>query len=739
MSSNLLVLVLFGLLFLTMLFRVAGPFGQKPKGQLIQKFGLSYRERLNYHRVSLYLLGLVMLLGGLGGWLPFVWQVMVVLVAFAVVSLPASYIITSEGLVFNRVVFRPWQDFRQIEQAGRNLELAAVKGLRPFKIRLSGSKAQAIEQLALKYISTTSKKKENYNRSARPASLKLKSWWFFILGLGLISLFAGLVLMLSPVARAENPTPTPLPVGDPSGLKTGTGVDVLNTAPNPGAPDIKPGDTAAQIAAKNADFYERTRKADPFAAGLADSIRQNQLGINFAWTLLTGYLVMFMQLGFAFIETGFCRFKNAFHVMGMNFCIYFIAMFGYWVCGFAFQFGGVAASGQGVPALGGLAVLNNELKFGDWGIIGGTGFFLNGDSYDVGVAVMFLFQMVFMDTAATIPTGALSERWRWLSFVLYGLFISTILYPIFGNWAWGGGWLSQLGDKEFGPGWGVGYADFAGSGVVHAIGGWTALAGAIVLGPRLGKYNRDGSSNPVPGHNMVLAIAGTLILAFGWFGFNSGSSLAASGGGALRIGLTAVVTMLAGMGGAMGVMLITWFLNGRPDIGMTCNGMLGGLVSITAPSGFVSPVNAVIIGAIGGVLVVTFVGLVDKVFRIDDPVGAISVHGVCGMWGQLAVGLFADGTAGYSSVRGVFYGDSSQFFAQLTGAAVAFGWAFGLSFIFFKVLEVLLAGNRPTEEQELAGLDAGELVQPGYLDTDPLEGKWPLPEEAVPGLLNRRF
>ena len=549
-------------------------------------------------------------------------------------------------------------------------------------------------------------------------------FWRVALSSALLLALLSFLLLSAGKAHAADPAPTPAPAADPSGLKTGTGADLLTSAPNPGSPDIKPDDTSDVIAKKNADFYANAQKSEPFATGLAESVRQNQLGVNYVWTLVAGFLVMLMQLGFAMVETGFCRYKNAFHVMGMNFAVYFLGMLGYWICGFAFQFGGIG--NVGVASLGGLATLNNEIKIGDWGIIGGKGFFLGGDSYDVGVAVMFLFQMVFMDTTATIPTGAMAERWRWGSFVVYAFFVSMIIYPIYGNWAWGGGWLSQLGNKTYGPGLGVGYADFAGSGVVHAIGGWTALAGAIVLGPRLGKYNKDGSSNPVPGHNMILGICGTIILAFGWFGFNPGSTLGASGGGNLRIGLIAVCTMLAGSAGAMVAMCITWVQNKRPDIGMTCNGLLAGLVAITAPSGFVSPINSIIIGIVAGGLVVFFVGVVDKVFHIDDPVGAISVHGVNGMWGQLAVGLFADGTAGYNPVKGLFYGDASQLVAQVIGAVVAFAWAFGMSFAFFKVLGLVMS-NRPTEAQELAGLDDSEMVQPGYMDTDPLEGKWPFP------------
>ncbi len=559
---------------------------------------------------------------------------------------------------------------------------------------------------------------------------------------GLMAVLLLVVLMFalftagSHPAHAADPTPTPgaaptaapapaaaAPVADPGGLATGSGADLMGIAPNNFAP-VTPGAASDVVLKANNAAYATAQKNEPFAVGLADTVRQNQLGINYVWTLVAGFLVMLMQLGFAMVETGFTRYKNAFHVMGMNFSVYFLGMLGYWICGFAFQFGGIGASDLAPASLGGLAPLNNEISIGGWGIIGAHGFFLGGDSYDVGIAVMFLFQMVFMDTTATIPTGAMAERWKWSSFVIYSFFISMIVYPIFGNWVWGGGWLHQLGSKA---GLGAGYLDFAGSGVVHAIGGWTALAGAVVLGPRLGKYNKDGTSNSVPGHDMVLAIAGTIILAFGWFGFNPGSTLGASGGGNLRIGIIAVNTMLAGSAGALVAMLITWYQGKRPDIGMTCNGLLAGLVAITAPSGFVSPISSIIIGIVAGVLVVFFVGIVDKRFRIDDPVGAISVHGVNGMWGQLATGLFADGTAGYSSAKGLFYGDVGQFLAQVIGAATAFVWAFGASFVFFKVLGVVLKGNRPTEQMEIEGLDAGEMVQPGYMSSDPLADKYPLP------------
>ncbi len=511
-----------------------------------------------------------------------------------------------------------------------------------------------------------------------------------------VAAFALAFVAGSGVAHADGPTTAPK--ADQSGLTTSSGSNLVGVAPG----------TITQ------DDYNAAMKSEPFAVKLADLVDQNRLGINFTWVLVTGYLVMFMQAGFALVETGFCRAKNAMHVMLMNYMVYGIGMLGYWIAGFAIQMGGVGLVGVG--NLGGLAVLNKEftvhLAGVDWGLFGYKGFFLSGTSYDVGVAVLFLFEMVFMDTTATIPTGAMAERWRWLSFVCYGFFVSIIIYPVFGNWVWGGGWLSQLGAKGFG----AGYLDFAGSGVVHAVGGWTGLAGALVLGPRIGKYNKDGTSNAIPGHNIVIAVLGTLILAFGWFGFNPGSTLGAAGNGNLRIGIIATTTMLASAGGAVSAMAYTWWTQGKPDPGMSINGLLAGLVAITAPSGFVSPYIGVLIGVIAGVLVVWSVNFVDRVLKIDDPVGAISVHGVNGAFGQLCVGLFADGTMNYGGLapKGLFFGDAGQLVAQLIGMIVCFVWAFGTAWVFFKVLDRVIGGNRVPEAMELEGLDIPELGLPGY-------------------------
>src|SRR5947207_11794567 len=523
--------------------------------------------------------------------------------------------------------------------------------------------------------------------------------WALLMSVSVLLLLLGLSLGAMSALAADSAPPQP----DPSGIQLGSGADLAGIAPG----------------TLTTDDFDAAAKTEPFALKLADMVNQNRLGINFTWTLVAGFLVMFMQAGFALVETGFTRAKNAAHTMTMNFMIYVLGLTGYFICGFAFQEGGIGLIG--VPNLGGLAVLNRELTIPlggiDWGLIGWKGFFLSDGSYDVGVAVMFLFQMVFMDTTATIPTGAMAERWKWSAFCVYGFFVSTLVYPVFGNWAWGGGWLSQLGAI----GLGSGYIDFAGSGVVHAVGGWCALAGAIVLGPRLGKYNRDGSANTIPGHNMVLALLGCFILAFGWFGFNPGSTLGASGNGNLRIGSIAVNTMLAGMAGSFGAMLYMWTRYGKPDASMSGNGLLAGLVAITAPSGFVNPPGSVIIGLIAGVLVCVSVEFVDRVLKVDDPVGAISVHGTNGLWGVISVGLFADGKSNYGgswngvtgNVTGLFYGDASQLVAQLMGVATLIGFVFTAMFIINFAIEAIV-GQRVGAKAELEGLDIPEMGQLGY-------------------------
>ena len=495
------------------------------------------------------------------------------------------------------------------------------------------------------------------------------------------------------IKAAAPPSADDLAKGDPGGTKTGTVSDVV-------AADTKKGLTLADV---------------------VNQAGQNRIAINFVWTLIAGFLVMFMQAGFALVETGLTRAKNANHTMMMNFMVYGFGLFAFWVCGFAIQMGG----GAPYSTLGGITGLNGEYSisvFGKpFGLWGTHGFFLShGGAYDVGAMVMFLFQMVFMDTALTIVTGTCAERWKFAAFAVSSVFMGAITYPLYANWAWGGGWLAQLGSNY---GLGHGYADFAGSGVVHSVGGLTALAIGMQIGPRIGKYTRSGKANALPGHDIVLVLTGCFILAFGWFGFNPGSTLAASGNGALRISSIAVNTMLAGCTGSFGAILYMWMRYGKPDASMAGNGLLAGLVAITAPSGFVSTIGAAIIGLVAGVLVAVSVEFFDRVARVDDCVGAISVHGTCGLWGVISVGLFADGTSNYGgswngvngSVTGLFYGDASQLVAQFIGVGTLVGFVFTLSYVAGWIIDGII-GHRVSASDELAGLDIPEMGALCYPD-----------------------
>ncbi len=466
----------------------------------------------------------------------------------------------------------------------------------------------------------------------------------------------------------------------------------------------------------NASDIAAAIPGQPTLMEVANTVGHNKIAINIVWVLLTGFLVMFMQAGFAMVETGFCQAKNAAHTMAMNFLVYPIGMLGFWICGFAIMFGGVgpiAALGNATAALDHEFVINLFGK--DFGLFGTKGCFLAGTSYDAAIYTLFLFQMVFMDTTCTIPTGAMAERWKYSAFFIYAFFISMVVYPLFGNWVWGGGWLAMLG-KNFGLG--HGHVDFAGSSVVHLVGGVSALAGAIVIGPRIGKFNKDGSANAIPGHNIPMAIIGTFILAFGWFGFNPGSTLA---GTDLRIGVVATNTMLAGTGGALVATLYMWFRFGKPDPSMMCNGLLAGLVAITAPCAFVNSTSAVIIGCVSGFLVVEAVFFVERVFKVDDPVGAVAVHGVNGAWGVLSLGLFADGTYGDGwngvpgNVKGLFYGDVSQFYAQCIGTLTCIIFVFATMYAFFKIQDMLM-GIRVPATVEKDGLDIPEVGVVAYYD-----------------------
>jgi ammonium transporter, Amt family len=457
----------------------------------------------------------------------------------------------------------------------------------------------------------------------------------------------------------------------------------------------------------------------------------NTVAINFVWTLVCGFLVMFMQAGFAMVETGFTRAKNAAHTFAMNFMVYGIGMLAYWAVGFALQAGGLGP----MTTLGGFDKLSHEfsLTIGgkSFGLFGFTGFFLTGVAYAAPVFAYFLFQMVFMDTAATIPTGAMAERWKFSAFAVFSVFIGAFIYPLFANWTWGGGWLSQLGTNL---GLGHGHVDFAGSSVVHMTGGVIALVGAALIGPRRGKYNPDGTPNAIPGHNIPMALVGTFILCFGWFGFNPGSTLAGSD---LRIGVIATNTMLAGAAGSVGAMLYMWIKYGKPDPSMMANGALAGLVAITAPCAFVTAPSAVLIGAVAGGLVCAAVFFIDGKLRIDDPVGAISVHGVNGLWGILALGLLADGTYGDGwngvpgAVRGLFYGDASQFLAQCIGGLTNIVAVGAMTFVAYKVTAWVVNGHRVSADVEELGLDLPEMGALAYPDSPEVASAVILSESAA--------
>ena len=471
-----------------------------------------------------------------------------------------------------------------------------------------------------------------------------------------------------------------------------------------------------------------------------DRMVHNLYSINFVWALVTGFLVMFMQAGFMFVETGLCRAKNSSHTSAMNLLIYPLGGIAFFIYGFAIGWGnwwnGPVPPGW-YPSLGpGLSVLNEGWGLGaavdaagkatgafTYGIIGTKGFFLGSAVNDVAVMVLFFFMMVFMDTTATIPTGAMAERWSWKNFCLYGFWVA-LPYCLYANWLWGGGWLAQGGVN-----WGLGHGavDFAGSGVVHGMGGLIGLAGAMALGPRIGKYDSYGRPQAFPGHNVPMVVLGTFILAFGWFGFNPGSTLA---GTDLRISFIVVNTMLSSFTGALFAMFTLWAKGLKPDTTMMCNGMLAGLVAITAPSAFVNPMGAAIIGAVAGVLVVLSVFFLEA-RGVDDPAGAISVHGTNGLWGVLSVGIFATGEYGagwngvvregmvklYGSdgVRGLLYGDFSQFVMQVIDCAVLAVFAFAMAYVWFKVSD-LVTPLRVSRETEIEGLDGPEMGVLGYPD-----------------------
>jgi Amt family ammonium transporter len=413
------------------------------------------------------------------------------------------------------------------------------------------------------------------------------------------------------------------------------------------------------------------------------------------WVLIAGMLVFFMNAGFALLETGFCRAKNAVSLLAKNFVVFGVASLSFWALGFG-------------------------LMFGEGGLVGRSGFLLlgpdnspaTGEAYAgvfpslgwAGVPLMakFFFQLVFAGTAATIVSGAVAERARFSAFLVFSFLNTAVLYPTVGHWIWGGGFLS---------GWG--FYDFAGSTVVHSVGGWAALAGVIVLGPRLGRYRKDGKVNAIPGHNMALATMGALILWLGWFGFNPGSTMAAD---PERIARIAVVTNMGAAGGTIAALLTAWLLFGRPDLSLILNGTLGGLVAVTAGCAWVTPAGATTIGLIAGVLAVVAIPIMDRL-RLDDPVGALAVHLVNGVWGTLAVGLFAAppyaGVAGAPPSGLLYHGSGELLLVQAKGALLVAGFMLPASLMTWAVIRALM-GLRVDPAEEAAGLDTAEMGMEVY-------------------------
>lgn len=419
-------------------------------------------------------------------------------------------------------------------------------------------------------------------------------------------------------------------------------------------------------------------------ASNATAIADHQVLLDTIWTLLTAVLVFFMQAGFAMVETGFTRAKNACNILMKNLMDFCFGTVAFWAVGFGVMFG-----------------VGNAF-------FGTSGFFLHdaGGTFaslawtKVPLECKYFFQLVFAATAATIVSGAMAERTKFIAYIVYSIVISAVIYPVSGHWIWGGGWLA-----------GLGMWDFAGSTVVHSVGGWIALTGAIMLGPRFGKYNPDRSSNAIPGHSLPLATLGVFILWLGWFGFNPGSTMAA----VPSIAHIAMTTNMAAAVGAIAAMVTSWVMFKKSDISMALNGALAGLVAITAPCAFVSAASSFWIGLVAGVLVVCSVLFFDKVLRIDDPVGAISVHAICGVWGTFSLGLFAQdvfspGTTG----NGLLFGGGTKLlFAQCIGIVSVFAWCMAVGFLLFYIIKKT-TGLRVSKDEELRGLDIDEHGMEAY-------------------------
>ena len=406
------------------------------------------------------------------------------------------------------------------------------------------------------------------------------------------------------------------------------------------------------------------------------------------WYLLAAFLVFFMQAGFALLESGLTRAKNTCNILMKNVLDFSFGVIGFAIVGYSIMYGASVSGFFGWS--------NGFLFMGD-ALLSSS----NTDASNL-VAAEWIFQVVFAATAATIASGAMAERTKFVAYIFYSLAITCLIYPVVGHWIWaGGGWLAELGMR-----------DYAGSTVVHSVGAWAGLAGAIALGARLGKYDESGKPLPIPGHSMPLAALGCFILIFGWFGFNAGSTLGASN----DMAYIAMVTLIAASTGCIGATLSTWIKFGKPDLSMTLNGCIAGLVSITASCGSVTIIGAMLVGLIGGIIAVFSVIFIERVLRVDDPVGAVAVHGICGIWGTLSVGVFGSTAIDAGLISdGILYGGTAQLGVQFVGVVSVFFFVFPLSWLCFKLIKVT-TGLRVSPEEELEGLDIGEHGNEAYPD-----------------------
>ncbi|MEQ1760106.1 MAG: ammonium transporter [Vicinamibacterales bacterium] len=428
----------------------------------------------------------------------------------------------------------------------------------------------------------------------------------------------------------------------------------------------------------------------------AKTAEELTIALDTIWVVLTASLVFFMNLGFALVESGFCRSKNTVNILSKNFIVFAISCLAFYVFGWGLMFG----NGTGFVGLEGLFTLG-----------GGDNSPATGDAYagayksiawtGIPLYAKFFFQLVFAGTAATIVSGSVAERIKYFSFIIFSFLLVAFVYPVTGHWIWGGGWLASAG-----------FWDFAGSTVVHSVGGWAALAGIIVLGPRIGRFGPGGKVNPIPGHSMTSGVIGCFVLWLGWFGFNPGSTMAADPNAISHVFMT---TNTAAFMGLLSATALNWMWDGKPDLGMSINGCLAGLVAITAPCAFVTVNAALIIGLLAGVIVICVVKLCDIV-KIDDPVGAVPVHLANGIFGTLCVGLFAvDKITGAATGNGLFNGGGmTLLFAQLKGIAAVGVYTLVASFIFWYAIKMVF-GLRVSKEEEEEGLDIGEHGQVAYL------------------------